>query len=116
MIPAPLLLMAPSAWLFCILRVCAAPSRSCTVLRLRLSGSVYGRRLAANLGDATQAVGVRLRTPSGHRLVAVTTHWQASPIEDAEGLASAAELEARFGAPAGEENSRTQLIKPWPLK
>eukprot|EP01047_Picozoa_sp_COSAG01_P032941 COSAG01_NODE_2402_length_7759_cov_9.960313_5_plen_87_part_00 len=68
----------------------------------RLSGSVYGRRLAVNLGDATQAVGVRLLTPSGQRLVVVSTHWQASPIEDAAGLATAAGLEARLGAAAGE--------------
>ena len=83
------------------------PALTCeAAVRRRLSGSVYGSRLAVNLGDATQAVGVRLRTPDGLRLVVVSTHWQALPIEDAAGLATATKLEMQKGAEVGAEARR----------
>lgn len=60
--------------------------------RRRLTGGVFGARLAFNLSDATQAIGVRLRTPAGRQIVVVSTHWRASPIDNPAGRADAAGL------------------------
>ena len=66
-------------------------------VRRRLSGKVFGRGLAVNFGDATQAIGALLRTPGGRRVFVVGTHWRATVIEDA---ATQAELERLASQPA----------------
>ena len=70
--------------------------------RRALSGSVWGSRLAANFGDATQALSVRLRTPAGRRLFVLGTHWRATLIEDEVGSQEAEALASAYSGKDGE--------------
>ena len=78
------------------------------VARQRLSGLVWGERLAFNFGDATQALGVLLKTPVGRRLYVIGTHWQASLIED-EGCRQAVAALAQ----AQVQDAGTEAAQRW---
>ncbi len=78
------------------------------VARQRLSGSVWGERVAFNFGDATQAVAALLRTPAGKRLYVVGTHWQASLIEDDACKSELSQLAARAAAPVHAQSTSTE--------
>jgi hypothetical protein len=64
-----------------------SPPNSLKAEREMLTGGVYGERLVANFGDATQIIGALLEIPGdgacgGAQVYVAAAHWRSTPIQN----------------------------------